>query len=553
MFLQVINLLLFSYVCYNKAVNILFVCAEVAPFVSVGGLSQVMYFLPKALTKFGHDVRIFTPKYGKMDSNPQGKIWKTRMEYEGLRVPIDQNVSDTQLQQDKKDYLICNVKSYIDYKRNTHTYFLENREYYELRANVFGYMDDHIRFSLLSKGCLEWLLQEKNKFEKSKNNADNDDQWLPDIIHCNDWHTAYLIEYARRDMRYKHLFEKTAIVLTVHNFAYQGNYDYRFSAKEDQDDGIKPLVSILSPKLLKQNALMRGLLTADEINTVSPTHAVEVFTPEYAEGLDTTLQKVKGRLRGILNGLDTIEYNPTTDPIIKVRYSDHNFVKARRENKIDLQKLFLLPIDPLKPLFVFSGRLCRQKGLDILIDVLPNFFEQRLDVQMIVLGGGDDRYRIQLLEMQKLFPKQLGLHLQADFRLPRKLFAGSDFFVIPSSYEPGGIVALEALRYGTVPIVRRTGGLNDIIEDFNPAKGKGNGFSFIPNNSWALYGSFIEALTIYKQPELWKKLVLNCLKCDYSWNKAAKQYDRWYRYVVEERKRATSPIPHPAYSTLVEV
>jgi starch synthase len=535
---------------YIECMNILFVCAEVAPFVSVGGLSQVMYFLPRALAKMGHDVRIFTPKYGSMETGPRdGKTWKMETEFQGLRVPLNNNVTDFQLKQDERDYLICNVKTYINRIRKIYTYFLENREYYELRANVFNYSDDHIRFALLSKGCLEWLYQLKLKTRNGTEGV----HWWPDIIHCNDWHTGYLIELARKDKRYKQLFIKTPIVLTVHNFSYQGNYDYRFANKNDFDDGLKDLAPIRSPNLLKQNALRRGLLYADAINTVSPTHALEVFTSEYAQGLDDTLSRIKGKLIGILNGLDAKEFNPLTDPIIKERYTEKSFIEARRQNKINLQKLFQLPVDPARPLFGFSGRLSPQKGVDLLLEIIPHLFDLRSDVQLIILGGGEDRYRNSLLELKQIYPKQLGLHLQPDFRIPRKIFAGSDFFLIPSSFEPGGIVALEALRYGAVPIIRRTGGLNDIIEDFNPASGKGNGLSFSAKEIWAFYASIIEALTIYKQPVLMKKLIINCLDCDFSWEKSAKVYDLWYHQVIKERKRAISPLPHPAYVTPLQV
>jgi starch synthase len=536
-------------VCYNKIVKILFVSAEVAPFVTVGGLSQVLYFLPQALRDLDHDVRIFTPKYGKMNMQPldnEKDLFGT--ECQGLKVPIDPDAFDSELVYDKKDYLLCNVKLYENEKRNSKVYFLENREYYELRANVFGYMDDHVRFGLLSKGVLEWLLQ--CNYDPQGILKDN---WWPDIIHCNDWHTSYVIDMARRDARYKDVFAKTAFVLTVHNFAYQGNYDFRYPPKEHVDTGAKPLASLLSPKFQTQNALMRGLLYADAINTVSPTHAIEVLTPEYAEGLSTSLEKVRGKLTGILNGLDTIEFNPNTDPIISATYNEKSFAAARKENKSDLQKLFRLPVDPQRPLFAFLGRLWIQKGVDLLIETLPRLFTHRPDAQMIILGGGDDRYRTALTELQKKYPHQLGLHLQPDFRLPRKIFAGSDIFIIPSYFEPGGIVALEALRYGTVPIVRRTGGLNDIIEDFNPVTGKGNGFSFNEKDPWALFASMIEALTVYKQSELWEKLVTNCLECDYSWNIAAKEYNNWYHHILEERRRAASPIPHPAYSTAIVV
>lgn len=523
--------------------NILFVAAEVAPYVSVGGLSQVMYFLPRALSRLNHDVRIFTPKYGSMENSPNKKNWKFHLEYEGLRVPVAHSFS--QENEKKKQTIICNVKSYSGHKQNAFTYFLENREYYELRANVFMYSDDHLRFALLSKGCLEWLLQIHKK--AIEENLEKHEYWWPDVINCNDWHTAYLMELAKKDERYRELFEKVPIVLTVHNFAFQGNYDFRYGPLSERDNGTKPLAPLLSPKLQKQNALLRGIQNADAITTVSPTHAVEVLTPEYAEGLEDELQKVRSKLTGILNGLDTKEFNPATDPIIKKQYTEKSYIHARKENKLDLQKSFLLPEDPDVPLLAMCGRLSQQKGWDLLIEVFPHLFAHYPKLQLIIVGGGDDGYRNKLLQLQQKYPKQIGIHPRADFRLPRKLFAGADIFLIPSIFEPGGIVALEALRYGSVPLIRRTGGLTDIISDFDPATCKGNGFSFAQKDPWALYGAIVQALTIYQQPKLWKKLVANCLACDFSWDNVAVEYDNWYRKLLEERKRATSLTPHPAY------
>ncbi len=502
--------------------NILFVSAEVAPFVSVGGLSQVMYFLPKALKKLGHDVRIFTPKYGTMDDTGPKKNWNLSTEFSQLVLPVE----DTP---DTGQTLICNVKSFNDKRSKLKAYFLENREYYELRANVYGYKDDHIRFALLSKGVLEWLYQTRHHIE-----------WWPDIIHCNDWHTGYLIDFARRTPRYSSVFKNTSFVFTVHNFSHQGNYDFRYGVKEDYDDGKSQLHPILSPKFQSQNPLKRGLLYADAINTVSPTHAVEVMTPEYAEGIDDVLSVVKGKLTGILNGLDTERFNPAKDKNIKKKFDAHSFISARESNKKELQKLFKIPVDATRPLMAFSGRLVEQKGLDLILDVLPHLLKERPDVQLIVLGTGNDRYRLELTVLQKKFPDQVGLHLRPDFNLPRKIFAGADMMLIPSLFEPGGIIALEALRYGCIPIIRRTGGLNDIITSFNPSSKSGNGFSFNRVDSWALYGAIIEALTIYNAPLLWKELVKNCMLSDFSWDHAAMEYDKWYKSVVVEKNNKLS-------------
>src|SRR5581483_6412261 len=333
-----------------------------------------MYFLPQALTKRGYDVRIFTPKYATMETNlPKGKSWDLKMNYEGLTVPTGKG----------EETLICNVKFLKENHDRVAAYFLENREYYELRANVFGYMDDHIRFALLSKGCLEWLLQIKEK----------NDSWWPDIIHCNDWHTGYLLEMAKKDKRYKNLFAKTKFVFTVHNFAYQGNFDFRYAHRSDRDSGASALEPLLSPKLQKQNALLRGILYADAINTVSPTHAVEVLTPEYAEGLEVVLQKARKKITGILNGIEVKKFDPATDDVIKKYFTTQTCAKDRPENKKDLQNSFGLPVDTNRPLLAITGRLSPQKGWDLLLEVLPHLFQNRLDLQVVVLGSGENRYR----------------------------------------------------------------------------------------------------------------------------------------------------------------
>ncbi|HVZ12207.1 MAG TPA: glycogen/starch synthase [Patescibacteria group bacterium] len=519
--------------------KILFVGAEVAPFVSVGGLSQVSYFLPRALQKRGNDVRIFTARHGAMDEVKEK--FQLKMKIKSLKVPVASE-NDKKKRTTKQKYIACRVSTYSKTGEPT-TYFLENREYYELRANVFGYKDDHVRFALLSKGILEALLQMKKK---------KDTDWWPDLIHANDWHTGYFIDMAREDPRYKKLLENIPIVFTVHNFFYQGNINFRYIHERERDTGSTPLMSLDSPRLLRQNPLLRGLIYADEVNTVSPTHAIEVLTPEYAEGLDKTLNKIRGKLTGILNGLDTKEFNPETDPLIIKNYSISSFAAARRVNKANLQKEFGLEEKPDAPIIAVLGRISAQKGWELILDVLPHLLVERPNVQIIVLGQGDEKYQNDLINIQRRFPNQVGLHMQRDFRLPRKIYSGADMILIPSLFEPGGIVALEALRYGTVPIVRRTGGLNDVVADFNPNTGVGNGFSFTQKSPWSLYGSIVSALSLYENSKLWNTLVRNCLKSDFSWDQTAGEYDRWYQKALEERRRATDINPSPAYKITVE-
>ena len=505
--------------------KILHVAAEVAPYSQVGGLSQVMYFLPRALQKYGMDVHICTPKYGAV-TLPEGA--KLHLDVQWLQVPKEDTDNPPMALQtirvkDTKTSIICNVCS-LTKNVGTTLHFLENREYYELRANVFGYKDDHIRFALLSKAALEWLLFTKVNGTK--------DTWFPDIIHCHDWHTGYLIDFAKRDPRYKELLKDVKLIFTIHNLAYQGNYDFRYNLDKYQDDGKKRLFGLLDPKLQKQNALLRGIVLADGVNTVSPTHAKEILTPEFGEGLDAYLETHKEKLGGIMNGLDFTEFNPATDEHIMRNFDPHTFIEARKKNKTDLQEVFGLPRNENAFLMGSVGRVAPQKGWDIVLEVLPNLLRERPQIQIVIVGRGDDHYCQQLARLKKQFHKQLGLRLIADFTLPRKIFAGTDATLIASSFEPGGIVALEAMRYGSVPIIRRTGGLNDVVTDFNPKTMRGTGFSFASRTPWALYGAIVEASTFFLQKELWHTVVANSLRYDSSWEHSAKKYIEWYRHVL---------------------
>lgn len=511
--------------------RILFLSAEVAPFVAVGGLSQVSYFLPKSLLAQKVDVRIFTAHHGAMDRAK--KPWVLTPLIDSLSIPLDHSYCQTKT--DEERVIPCSI-SIFKKAREPLVYFLENREYYKLRANVYGYSDDVVRWMLLSKGCLEFL---KQLYEEKS-------EWFPDVIHCNDWHTSYFIELARTDERYSFL-EKIPIVLTVHNFAIQGSINFRFQDPKKRDYGKKPLEVLDSPKLLQQNPLLRGLLYADEITTVSPTHALEVLTPEYGEGLEEFLNTVRGKIVGILNGLDIKEFNPAKDPLVYERYSIQTVDTVRPKNKLKLQKEFGLEQNASIPILAICGRINQQKGWNLLLEVLPHLLAEEKNVQIIVLGQGEQLYHDALHQLKSQFPEQIGLHLLTDFRLPRRIFAGSDIMLMPSNFEPGGIVALEALRYGAIPLVRRTGGLNDIIEDFSMNKAVGNGFSFTNKNPWSLYGTIIKALTIYSNKKLWAKLIQNAMKADFSWESAAKQYSEWYDKAIESRSRASKLVPHRAY------
>lgn len=493
----------------KKRLKVLFVSAEVAPFVTVGGLSQVSYFLPKALYKKGVDIKVFLPKYGTIDE----KRFPLKMVYEGLKVPTGDG-----------ENLICNVKSFKASKWEPQVFFLENVEYYEKRANVYGYKDEHIRFALLSRGVLEFLRQKKG--------------WSPDIIHANDWHTGFLINDLAT--RYKNFsrFKKIATVLTIHNLRSQGLFDYRFASPLDFDDGKGKLLPFFDPGFKKQNGLKRGIIYADLVNTVSETYSREVMTPEFGEGLDELLREVRTKVFGVLNGLDYDEFNPATDKIIKENFSVKN-LDQRLANKIDLQREFNLPQNGEIPLVSFCSRFDSQKGVDLMLEILPKLLGE-LDFQFIALGGGSARFRDFFSELKKQFPQKVGVYLRSDWTLPRKIFAGTDILLLPSKFEPGGVVVIEGLRYGAVPLVRKTGGLSDIVEEFNPEKNTGTGFTFEKYDPFILGITLVRALEIYKFGRLWRGLIRRSMLKDFSWGKVAEGYLDLYQRTIEFRKKALS-------------
>lgn len=495
------------------------VASEVAPYSTVGGLSQVVYFLANSLIKLGHDVRVFSAKYGKIQpKRPFKRVLrniKVSTGYQGKAYPKE---------------LTCNVVT--NRIGPLKVYFLENREYFELRSNVYAYKDDNTRFFLLSRGCLEWLkLQRAEKL------------WQPQIIHIHDWHTGYLGEDLRTNPRYRQEFYRLPTLFTVHNFHLQGKINFELLSKKQQDTGRGKLKHFFHSKLIQQNSLLRGIIHADWVNTVSETHAREVLTPAYGEGLEETLNRYRGKLSGILNGIDIKEFNPLTDPLIKQNYSRRSLY-LRTKNKADLQLRFGLPVNPRVPLLAYSGRLSKQKGIDLLLECLPKLVAE-VDFQCIVLGKENLTYGQELQKIKDKYPDKISLHLYPDFKLPRKIFAGADMMLLPSLFEPCGIVAIEALRYGAIPIVRKTGGLSDIITDFIPETMVGNGFVFNKPNAWALFAALVRGIQLYHVPHMWRKLIDNAMAGNFSWDKAATEYESLYRRVLKLRKKFVKDNPYP--------
>lgn len=494
----------------TQPLNILIVGPEVAPYASVGGVSRVLAHLAKAFIQTGHDARVFMPKFGSVDEDK----YDLKMLHEGLKVPTSG---------DKKPYLVCNVKVH-QAKGHAPVYFLENREYYELRANVYGYADDPVRWALLSRATLEFL------------RCCSD--WQPDVIHANDWQTGAIPNYMKTVYKGNEISGDIASIYTIHNLNYQGMFDHKNISDLDFDDGKSEIAGLFDERLLKQNFMRRGIMYADIVNTVSPTYAREIRRPEYGEGLDRLLTEVRSKVFGVLNGIDYEEFDPGTDKLIEETFDLHTLVK-REESKKALQQEFDLKDNLEVPIIGYVGRLASQKGLDLLMQVIDPLMRD-FEAQFVFVGEGDGGIASGIREMQKKYPQKVGAHLMFDPDLPRLVFAGSDIMAMPSRFEPGGIVALEAMRYGAIPLVHATGGLVDSVEDYDPNTDEGYGFMFRNYDPWSLFAQIVRALETYRNKKTWRELQKRAMQQDNSWEARANEYVELYEKAIQINNRRAS-------------
>lgn len=498
----------------NKALKILFVAAEAYPFAKAGGLGTVMYSLPRAIRKLGHDARVMIPRYAGVNHSQ----FKITMEHEGLSIPTGAKLGEGER------YLICNVKKFDpDPGENgaaVITYFLENQEYFEKRTNIYGYADDAVRWALFGKGVLEFL----NDCRK----------WKPDVIVAADWQAAFLINYLKTVYKENAYLNSIATVFSVHNLYFQGMFDHKFVAEMDTDAGQADLPHFFHPRLLKLNMMRRGIMYADAINTVSPNYAREILTSEYGELLDGLLRERKAVLYGILNGLDYDIVNSRGDPHIAIKY-DSGSLEKRRENKTQLQDRFSIKKTKHSFLLGIVSRLDDQKGFSLLFEILETMLYE-LNIQMVVVGSGEARYMGFFNEISKKFPDRVGVHLKFDTVLPHFVFGGADAILIPSKFEPSGLTQMEAMRYGAVPIVRSTGGLADTVEDYDPVKNTGTGFVFENFHPLSLALAVSRAYENYKHADIWRGIQKRAMEKDFSWEHSAREYLSLFEKAIEVKK-----------------
>ncbi len=491
--------------------KILLVAVEVAPFAKVGGLADVAGALPKALRALGHDVRVAMPKYQVIDEARFGL--QTRLA--ALPVPLGDQIVTVRI-----------AEAPLDPDHPIPVYFIDSPHYFD-RPEVYAYPDDDERFVLFSRAAVEML---------------GPLGWTPDVIHCNDWHTGIIPNWLQTIDRQNPALGHAATVFTIHNIAYQGEFTSRPPAAGpvvgvggDAATRFLKLAGVAAQGLtdFEQQALGgtvnlmgRGIQFADAVNAVSEQYAREIMTPEYGEKLDPLVRSRHDHVFGILNGIDMDVFNPMTDRHIAARYSAAD-PAGKGINKAGIQHAMHLPVRPDVPLMSAISRLFVQKGFDIMIPALEEVLPE-VDAQFILLAIGDPGYEARFKRLAARHPDKVSLAITFDPPLAQRIYAGSDIFLMPSRFEPCGLGQMIAMRYGTVPVVRRTGGLADTVQNYDPATGAGSGFVFDPYTPEALIDAIRRALAAYAQADAWSGLRLHDLSLDWSWERSARKYVALY-------------------------
>lgn len=470
--------------------KVLFAASEADPFIKTGGLGDVAYALPKYLNKLDVDARVVIPKYKnlkeeyleKLEFVKSFNIWVGwRNQYCGI--------------------FKCEVEGV--------TYYIIDNEYYFGRDGLYGYYDDGERFAFFDRAVMEMIKEIDFKV---------------DVIHCNDWQTGMIPVLNALQYNEDPYYSNIKTVYSIHNLLFQGTYDPKilgelFGWDEEQFRNGK-LEFYGGVSFMKG-----GINYAHKIATVSSTYAEEIKTPFYGERMDGLLRSREQDLLGILNGIDYNSYDPKEDTLIYKNY-DVNTLKDKKVNKNKLQKELNLPVKAKTPMLGIVSRLTHQKGMDLLVSILDRVLQE--DVHLVVLGTGDYGYEEHFKNLQSRYPDKVAAIIKFDNKIAHRIYAASDIFLMPSLFEPCGLGQLIALRYGTIPVVRETGGLKDTVVPYNQYTGEGNGFSFDNYNAYELETVLNMALNYYKDKKVWKVLMESAMNSDNSWEKSAEIYKKLY-------------------------
>lgn len=473
--------------------KVLFVASESSPFIKTGGLGDVMGALPPALKRLGLDVKVVLPKYKNMKYEFQQKLQFIKW----FTVEVGW----------RNQY--CGV-SQCEYNGVTY-YFLDN-EYYFCRDGLYGFYDDAERFAFFDRAVM--------KFIKEIN-------WQPDIINCNDWQTGMIPVLHKFEYIRDPFYSNIKTIFSIHNLFFQGTYSPEILPELFGYD-LEPYYNG-SLKLDKGVSFIKGGINyCDQITTVSRSYAEEIKSSEYGERLDNLLRSRSCYLKGIVNGIDYAEYNPSTDCHIYRNYNKR-CLDNKLENKLMLQQQLGLPQRADVPMIGLVSRLTHQKGCDLIINIIDRLLQK--DIQFVILGTGDYLYEETFRNLQYRYPDKVSANIRFDDGLAHKIYASADMFMMPSLFEPCGLGQLIALRYGTVPIVRETGGLRDTVFPYNQYNGVGNGFGFRNYTSNDLMYVTEYALELFRNKGVWRHIVEQAMDSDNSWDKAAREYAWLYEGV----------------------
>ena len=477
--------------------KVLYVTAECWPFIKTGGLGDVAYALPKALKKEGVDVRVIMPKYSNIPTYLKDKF-KPVAEF-SVKVGW------------RNQY--CGIESMeLD---GVTFYFIDNEFYFKRsdQPSIYGHGDDPERFAFFTNAVLAAI--EKLNF-------------YPDVMNLNDWHTGMIPLMLKENYGHLRKYKNIKTVYTIHNLQYQGIFNkeilgniFDLSYDHFNNGDIEFYGNV--------NFMKAGIVFADEVTTVSKTYAKEIQTEFYGEGLDGLLKANAYKLEGILNGIDYDLNNPATDNAIFVNF-DVNCIEKKLENKKKLQEILGLEVNPDIPLVGIVSRLTSQKGLDLINYMMPEIMSEIL--QMVVLGTGEHQYQSMFNYYNSNFSDKLSARITFDTAFAQQIYAACDIFLMPSLYEPCGIGQMLAMRYGSIPIVRETGGLKDTVMPYNKFTGEGNGFSFANYNAHEMFFTLQKAIKLYQDKNIWNNLIINAMNTDNSWKKSAQDYIRIFKSLI---------------------
>jgi len=472
--------------------KIMFVGSEATPFAKTGGLADVLGSLPQEIAKLGHEVSVVLPKH---------KVIKDKF-YEQLNF-IDKTRVEVHT---KKEY--CGFQSLV--KDKITVYFIDNEYYFGYRENLYGDFDDGERYGFFNHAVIK-LMETL--------------EYYPDIVHLNDWQTGlipYIIKKSNNDF-----IKPIKTVFTIHNIAYQGRFDKT----------VLPYLNVPYSNALEFdgqiNFLKTAIVTADQLLTVSETYAEELQYAYYGFGMEGLLNERKNDFTGIMNGINETDFNPRTDALIAKQYGLQNYLKGKDENRLHLLNMFHLN-DLDKPIIGMVSRLTEAKGFPLLEQSIEPFLKEN-KIQLIILGNGDQQIERFFEHLKQKYPKNISMYFGYSDKIARQVYAGSDFFLMPSRFEPCGLAQLISLRYGTLPIVRKTGGLRDSIDPYNRYTDEGNGFAFENYDGKDMANAIECAIRVYQNKQIFKLLRRRAMKEDFSWNQSALKYEALYHKILGEK------------------